>query len=75
MQQERHKDPRSVMLGQIGGQTRAARLTPLERREIASMAAKARWHRQQYQDAKQLADMMVQFAKQKLRDGSIAPQL
>lgn len=68
MQQERHKDPRSVMLGQIGGQTRAARLTPQERRDIARTAATARWHRQQYQSAKQQADLILQIAKRQLRE-------
>ena len=33
----------AVALGKLGGQARAAKLSPEERREIAVKAAKARW--------------------------------
>ena len=52
MQQIRLIDP--VEVGRQGGIKRAERLTTQERREIASAAAKARWHRQEYQTATQL---------------------
>jgi len=39
--QERHNA--AVTLGRKGGQSRAKRLTPEQRREIAKRAAKARW--------------------------------
>lgn len=73
MQQIRLIDP--VETGRQGGIKRATRLTPAERRDIAKAAATARWHRQEYQTAKRFADMMVQFAKQQLRSGSIPPQV
>lgn len=43
------KNPHAVALGRLGGQkggkARAERLTKERRRKIASLAAKARWHR------------------------------
>ncbi len=37
------KDRAAVELGRRGGQARAAKLTPEQRREIAKKAAQARW--------------------------------
>lgn len=43
----RKKNPAAVALGKLGGMkggiARAAKLTPVERKEIAQRAAKARW--------------------------------
>jgi hypothetical protein len=39
--EERHNA--ATMLGSKGGKTRASRLTPEQRKEIAQKAAKARW--------------------------------
>lgn len=41
--QERHAA--AVTLGRKGGQSRAKRLTPEQKREIAQRAAKARWEK------------------------------
>lgn len=45
---EETKNPHAVALGRLGGKVggiaRAKALTKAERRNIASMAAKARWH-------------------------------
>lgn len=38
-----NKNPDAVSLGSRGGKARARNLTPEQRREIASKAAKARW--------------------------------
>jgi len=42
------KNPNAVALGRLGGkkggEARAKKLTPERRREIAQMAARARWH-------------------------------
>jgi hypothetical protein len=44
---EREKNPAAVALGKLGGakggQARAAKMTPEERKESASKAARARW--------------------------------
>lgn len=40
------KNPNAVALGQKGGQARAKRLTPEQRKEIAKRAAEARWGKQ-----------------------------
>jgi hypothetical protein len=46
---EREKNPAAVALGKLGaskgGQARAAKLTPEQRREVAKKAAAARWKR------------------------------
>ncbi len=45
--QERQKNPAAVALGRLGGlkggKARAEKLSPEERKEIASKAAKTRW--------------------------------
>jgi hypothetical protein len=46
---ERAKNPAAVALGKLGaskgGQARAAKLTPEERRQVAQKAAAARWEK------------------------------
>lgn len=46
---ESEKNPHAVALGQLGGkkggEARASKLTPEQRREIARKAAAARWNR------------------------------
>jgi len=46
---EREKNPHAVALGKLGGQrggkARAESLTPSKRREIARIAARARWNK------------------------------
>ena len=46
---KKRKNPAAVALGRLGGKkggrARAAKLDPARRREIASDAAKARWHK------------------------------
>lgn len=73
MQQLRLIDP--VEVGRQGGLKRARKLTPTERSESARTAATARWHREEYRTAKQFADLVVQFAKQQIRSGSLPLQL
>jgi hypothetical protein len=41
--EEEGKDPAAVAMGKKGGKARAARMTPEERRKIASRAAETRW--------------------------------
>jgi hypothetical protein len=43
MAKKKDKDPNAVALGRKGGKARRNKLTPEQRREIASRAAKARW--------------------------------
>lgn len=39
------KDPDAVKLGKLGGKARAKVLSADRRKEIATLAAKARWHK------------------------------
>jgi len=43
MAKKKDKDANAVALGRKGGKARRNKLTPEQRREIASKAAKARW--------------------------------
>jgi hypothetical protein len=43
MAKAKDKDANAVALGRKGGKARRNKLTPEQRREIASRAAKARW--------------------------------
>jgi hypothetical protein len=43
MAKKKDKDANAVALGRKGGRARRNKLTPEQRREIASKAAKARW--------------------------------
>jgi hypothetical protein len=49
VEQATHKNPAAVALGRLGGlkggKARAKRLTPEQRKGIATKAAKARWSR------------------------------
>jgi hypothetical protein len=40
---EDHKDPAAVERGRKGGHARAAKLTPIQRRQFAEKAAHSRW--------------------------------
>jgi hypothetical protein len=43
--EEQGKDPAAAALGRKGGAARASKLSPEQRREIASRAASSRWKR------------------------------
>jgi hypothetical protein len=43
MTKTKEKDPNAVALGSKGGKARRNKLTPEQRKEIATKAAKARW--------------------------------
>jgi hypothetical protein len=49
VEETRQKNPAAVVLGRLGGlkggKARAAKLSPIRRREIAQKAAKARWEK------------------------------
>lgn len=44
---KKDKDANAVALGRKGGKARRNKLTPQQRKEIASKAAKARWAKEQ----------------------------
>jgi hypothetical protein len=46
MARKKDKDANAVALGRKGGKARRNKLTPEQRKEIASKAAKARWSKQ-----------------------------
>ncbi|HLW01264.1 MAG TPA: hypothetical protein VKT82_21595 [Ktedonobacterales bacterium] len=66
MQQEQRKDIRAVMIGQRGGYARAARLTPEQRKDIASRAAWAKHHPFEFQRRKERAEQMAALIQQAL---------
>jgi hypothetical protein len=52
MAKKKDKDANAVALGRKGGKARRNKLTPEQRKEIASMAAKARWSKPRSSDEK-----------------------
>jgi len=52
MAKKKDKDANAVALGRKGGKARRNKLTPEQRREIASKAAKARWSESRPSDQK-----------------------
>jgi len=50
MGKKKDKDANAVALGRKGGRARRNRLTPEQRKEIASKAAKARWSKEKSGD-------------------------
>jgi hypothetical protein len=72
MQQERlkehFKDPRSVALGEVGGQLRMAQLNPQERSALAKHAAHVRWHPLQAKAQPERAEKIARVVKQAIGD-------
>jgi hypothetical protein len=52
MMKKEDKDPNAVALGSKGGKARRNKLTPEQRKEIASKAAKTRWSKQRSHNQK-----------------------
>jgi hypothetical protein len=67
MQEELHQNIHAVMLGQRGGQVRAARLSAEQRSAISRHAARARWHPLQVQAEKEKAQEIAYLAAQILK--------
>ncbi len=73
MQSEPHQNVHAAMLGQRGGQVRAERLTAEQRSAISRHAARARWHPQEAQAAKEKAQELAYLIQQALKDGKQLP--
>jgi hypothetical protein len=73
MQSEPHQNIHAAMLGQRGGQVRAERLNAQERSAIARHAARARWHPQEAQAAREKAQELAYLIQQALKDGKQLP--
>ncbi len=73
MQPEPHKNMHAAMLGSLGGQTRKERLNAQERSAIARHAARARWHPQEAQAAKEKAQELAYLIQQALKNGKQLP--
>jgi hypothetical protein len=73
MQSEPQKNMQAVMLGQRGGYKRAERLSAQERSAISRHAARARWHPQEAQAAREKAQELAYLIQQALKDGKQLP--
>jgi hypothetical protein len=73
MQSEHHTNLHATMLGQRGGQVRAERLTAEQRSAISRHAARARWHPQEAQAAKEKAQELAYLVQQVLKNGKQLP--
>ena len=73
MQPAPQKNMQAVMLGQRGGQVRAERLTAEQRSAISRHAARARWHPQEAQAAKEKAQELAYLVQQVLKNGKQLP--
>jgi hypothetical protein len=61
------------MLGQRGGQVRTERLSAEQRSAISRHAARARWHPQEAQAAKEKAQELAYLVQQALKKGKQLP--
>lgn len=59
--------------GRRGGLTRAARQTPEERRALARLAAKSRWHPQEAQAIRERAQEITNLVKLALNNSKQLP--
>jgi len=73
MQPTSNKDPHAAALGQRGGQVRAERLSAQERSAISRRAARARWHPQEAQAAREKAQELAYLIQQTLKNGRQLP--
>ncbi len=73
MQAEPHQNIHAAMLGQRGGQVRAERLSAEQRSAISRHAARARWHPQEAQAAKEKAQELAYLVQQVLKNGKQLP--
>jgi hypothetical protein len=72
MSSEPHQDMQAAMLGQRGGYKRAERLTAEERRASAKLAARARWHPDEFQAEREKAQRQAYLIRQALKgDGQL----
>jgi hypothetical protein len=73
MQSEPQQNIQAALLGQRGGYKRAERLTAEQRSAISRHAARARWHPQEAQAAKEKAQEITYLIKQAFKDGKQLP--
>ena len=73
MTPEHHTDPRAAALGSLGGLKRKERLSPEERRAIARLAARARWHPDEVQAEREKAQEQAFLIQQILKNGKQLP--
>jgi hypothetical protein len=73
MDAEHYNKALTAETGRQGGLARAARQSPEERRALARHAARARWHPQEAQAAKEKAQEITYLIKQALKDGKQLP--
>jgi hypothetical protein len=73
MQPEHHTDVHAAALGSLGGLKRTERLSAEERRAIARLAARARWHPQEVQKEREKAQEQVFLIQQILKNGKQLP--
>ncbi len=73
MQPAPQKNMQAVMLGQRGGYKRAEQLTAEQRSAISRHAARARWHPQEAQAAKEKAQELAYLIQQTLKNGRQLP--
>ena len=73
MQSEPQQNMQAALLGQRGGYKRAERLTAEQRSTISRHAARARWHPQETQVAREKAQEITYLIKQALKDGKQLP--
>jgi hypothetical protein len=73
MQLEHHTDIHAAALGSLGGLKRRERLSAEERRAIARLAARARWHPQEVQAEREKAQEQAFLIQQILKNGKQLP--
>jgi hypothetical protein len=73
MQAEPHQNIHAALPKQRGGQVRAERLSAEQRSAISRHAARARWHPQEAQAAKEKAQELAYLIQQALKDGKQLP--
>ena len=73
MEPEHYNNSLTAETGRQGGLKRAERQSAEERSALARYAARARWHPQQAQAAKEKAQEITYLIKQALKDGRQLP--
>jgi hypothetical protein len=73
MAPEHHNNALTAETGRRGGLARTARQSAEERKALARHAARARWHPQEAQAAKEKAQEITYLIKQALKDGRQLP--
>jgi len=73
MEPEHYNNGLTAETGRQGGLKRAERQSAEERSALARYAARARWHPQQAQAAKEKAQEITYLIKQALKDGRQLP--